>query len=536
MSSRDRTALGRVRLHDEAGQTILVPRPSSDPNDPLNWSKPFKIYITVLTCIALILVNFFAAGPSAVLIEIVMDIFNAPPPDPNNPTTLAPSSMARFSSGVTKIALLFSTASASAGLSNLLWVPLAVKYGRRVVYTFSFLCFGVCCIWSARATNYSSLLASRIVGSWFAGSAECVAPMTIADIFFLHERGKMTAIYSAALSSGAALGNFVAGLMSISQRWRIFHYLCAGLVLATTALIFFTMPETAYQRELDGVQEGNHELKAPSVSEVEHVQTESNIPPKKSYSEMIAFNRTPLTRESIWRIGFRPVPVVLLPPVLWSTLSFGVGIGIFVVMGTTAANALSQVYHFTVWQVGVVWLASIIGNIIGMPFGGYFSDWVANRATRKNGGVREPEMRLPAVSIAMICYPGSLLLYGLGLYYKAHWMVPIIGIFLFSLSSSAAIGISVVYTIDSYRPIAGEVVVSQVALKSIITFLMSFYANPWVEKDGYAGAFGAMAGFTFFILVLWIPMYIWGKKIRHTTLKWHIMKIAHWDVDREIGE
>lgn len=34
-----------------------------------------------------------------------------------------------------------------------------------------------------------------------------------------------------------------------------------------------------------------------------------------------------------------------------------------------------------------------------------------------------------------------------------------------SFGSSAAIGISVVYTIDSYRPIAGEVVVSQVVFK-----------------------------------------------------------------------
>jgi MFS family permease len=74
-----------------------------------------------------------------------------------------------------------------------MWVPLAVKYGRRVVYTSSFLAFGLCCIWSARASTYGSVFASRFIAAWFAGSAECVAPITIADIFFLHERGKMTA-------------------------------------------------------------------------------------------------------------------------------------------------------------------------------------------------------------------------------------------------------------------------------------------------------------------------------------------------------
>lgn len=237
-------------------------------------------------------------------------------------------------------------------------------------------------------------------------------------------------MYSAALSTGAALGAFVAGLMSISQNWRQFHYLCAGLVLATTALIFLTMPETAYQREGGASEEGIGESKTSTVSQVENVQTEAEIPPKKTFFQLMAFNSSPLTDESIWKIAFRPLPIILLPPVLWSTISFGIGIGIFVIISTNAAKAFIEIYDFSVWQVGIVWIASIVGNLLGMPFGGYFSDWVANRTTIKNGGIREPEMRLPSVSIAMLCYPGSLLLYGLGIHYKAHWMVPVLGIFL----------------------------------------------------------------------------------------------------------
>ncbi|KAL5361527.1 major facilitator superfamily domain-containing protein [Aspergillus floccosus] len=513
--------LGHVRLQDEVtGITLLVPQPSSDPNDPLNWSKAFKLYVAMLTCVALTWINFFAGGPGAVLVEIAVDLFGVYPPNPHNPASLSPASNAEFSSAVSKTALLFSTASMVAGVSNILWVPLAVMVVG-------------CCIWSARATSYGSLLASRIIAAWFSGSAECVAPMTIADIFFLHERGRMTAMYSAALSTGAALGLLISGIMSISQSWRMFHYLCAAFVLATTVLIFLTMPETAFQRDLGPTEEVANE-KVSNVAEVEHVEVSST--PKKSFTQRMAFNRAPLTHESIWKIAFRPVLILFLPPVFWSTVSFGIGIGIFVVLGTTAATAFSQVYDFTVWQLGLVWIAGIVGNFLGIPFGGYFSDWVANRATSKNGGVREPEMRLPAVSIAMITYPGSLLLYGLGINYKAHWIVPTLGIFLFSFGSSAAIGITVVYTIDCYRPIAGEVVVSQVVFKSFITFLMSFYANPWVDRDGYAGAFGAMAGFSFIVLALWFPLHIWGKQIRHITLKGRVMKHVHWDVDRETGE
>lgn len=234
-------------------------------------------------------------------------------------------------------------------------------------------------------------------------------------------------MYSAALSTGAALGLLISGIMSISESWRIFHYLCAALVLTTTALIFFTMPETAYQRKI-GEAEEEIDQKVASVSQVERAEVHS--PPKKTFTQRMAFNRSPLTYESIWKIAMRPVLILFLPPVFWSTVSFGIGIGIFVILATTASSAFTQVYNFTVWQVGLVWIAGIIGNLLGIPFGGYLSDWIANRATSKNGGIREPEMRLPAVSIAMISYPGALLLYGLGINYKTHWIVPTLGIFL----------------------------------------------------------------------------------------------------------
>jgi MFS family permease len=243
-------------------------------------------------------------------------------------------------------------------------------------------------------------------------------------------------MYSAALSTGAAFGLLMSGIMSISQNWGMFHYLCAALVLATTILILFTMPETAYQRDIGRTEEVANE-KVSNAAEVEHVEVSNT--PKKSFTQRMAFNRAPLTHESIWKIALRPVLILFLPPVFWSTVSFGIGIGIFVVLGTTAATAFSQVYGFTVWQLGLVWIAGIVGNLLGIPFGGYFSDLVANRATSKNGGVREPEMRLPAVSIAMITYPGSLLLYGLGINYKAHWMVPTLGILLCNTFPSACV-------------------------------------------------------------------------------------------------
>jgi hypothetical protein len=46
-----------------------------------------------------------------------------------------------------------------------------------------------------------------------------------------------------------------------------------------------------------------------------------------------------------------------------------------------------------------------------------------------------------------------------------------------------------------------------------------------------------MAGISGGILILWIPFYMFGKKLRHATWNWsHVRLLAHWSEDREVGE
>jgi hypothetical protein len=97
--------------------------------------------------------------------------------------------------------------------------------------------------------------------------------------------------------------------------------------------------------------------------------------------------------------------------------------------------------------------------------------------------------------------------------------------------------VSLVYTIDSYRPVAGELVVTQMAFKSAFGFLLSFYTNPWVQQSGYLNAYGAMAGISGFLLVQFVLFYFFGHAIRTKTWHWALIRtFVHWDDDREVGE
>jgi len=121
--------------------------------------------------------NFLAAGVTVAIVSITIEFEHVLPTDKG------------FAYAIGKVAYFFTTTALLQGTGNLFWMPLILKYGRRPIYIISFTGYLATILWAGFAKSYSSELASRIVMGFFAGSGECVAPLTISDLFFLHERG-----------------------------------------------------------------------------------------------------------------------------------------------------------------------------------------------------------------------------------------------------------------------------------------------------------------------------------------------------------
>ena len=168
-------SLGTVQLRNhETNERILVPTPSNDPNDPLNWSTARRYYIFALSCMGIFLAHGIAVGPSGALGSIAADFYG-----PEN-----------VSSSMGKISYLQTAPSLMMGVGNLIWVPMAIKYGRRPTYVFSFIIITACCVWCGAAKSFSSALAARILLGTAVAAPEVIVPLTITDIFFLHQRGR----------------------------------------------------------------------------------------------------------------------------------------------------------------------------------------------------------------------------------------------------------------------------------------------------------------------------------------------------------
>ncbi|KAF5593887.1 major facilitator superfamily transporter [Fusarium subglutinans] len=304
--------------------------------------------------------------------------------------------------------------------------------------------------------------------------------------------------------------------------WRYIYYVAIAIIGFVTILVYLTFPETAYIRkpELLACEDADD---ADTKAGAEHAEVRRSLRPTPKVSEFLwsglkLYNGT-FTEESLWKMIVRPVMLLALPPVLWATLVMSVTIGFITAITSNVAPAFATAYGFEAWQSGLAFFAAVIGAFIGMFLGGSFSDWVAEIFTRRNGGIREPEFRLPAIMLSVVCGPLALVLYGV-----------------VNFCITQATNISLVYTIDCYRPIAGEIVVTQLAFKSAFGFLLGFYTNPWVNEAGHQTAYGIMGAICGGVLIFWIPLFFWGHKIRVATLSWGIMKYAHWDIDREVGE
>jgi MFS family permease len=420
----------------------------------------------------------------------------------------------------TKAAYLYSGCAFAQGLSSFFWAPMIAKYGKRPVYVSSFVLYAAVTLGCGACKTWNAQLGLRILAGIAAGAGEILGPSVISDIWFVHERGLAMGMFSSFLSIGVAFGLVLAGQITQFVGWRSIYWIFGGMIGGSAILIVFTFPETTFQRPpLAPVEQGYR----PKIDQSK----------RHGFLRKMALTSGVHTQESFWQLFVRPFIVVVYPAVGWATAVTAVTVGFLIAVTTNVAIAFGQAYHFGPSKVGLCFLSGIVGSILAIIFGGTIIDKASSRMAKKNGGIREPEMRLPAIIIVIITAPLALILYGVGIQHQLHWIVPTIGLGLINFSIVVGSNIGIVYAIDCYKPITAEVVTAILAYKSVLGFILSFYTNQWVMGEGYQHAFGEMAGISAAFLVLAIPLYIWGKNIRQSSLNWRFTRVIRWDQDRD---
>lgn len=164
--------------------------------------------------------------------------------------------------------------------------------------------------------------------------------------------------------------------------------------------------------------------------------------------------------------------------------------------------------------------------MIGLATAGPLSDWVSARATKRNGGIREPEMRLPAmIPYVIIMYLGNIIV---SVGYQKHWpweVIVLIGYTCAGIQVAALPGIVSTYAVDSYKPVAGSLFVAITVNKNVWGYGFSKFITEWIIADGYIPPIMTNGSLILLWCLFGFLFYYKGKTFRRWTKNSNVHKM-----------
>ncbi|KAF4415064.1 MFS general substrate transporter [Fusarium acutatum] len=490
----------------QGNHIILVPQPSTtDPNDPLRWSRAKK-WIVFLNGV------FYAFMGSVT--------------GPIMAAGMIPLTK-QFGVSLQKLTYANGATLICQGVGNVFWMPFAIKFGRRPVYLLSNLLMSVACIWLGLAStaSYTPFIIGRAFLGLFEAPIESIVPTTITDTFFLHERGAMVSAYGLSVLSGNELGPLFSALIIqyLSMAWAF--YIVAMFIGLNCITMFFFMTETKYTKPRDQTtleaSEEDHPEKKTSAQNIEDVRRSScndseaqSSPPKESYlKELLPFQKGD-PQVSLLKVFLRPCALVCYPTVLWASMIYGVSLGWNVIIGSTVAQLFGEPYGFDSQAQGLIFLSPFAGSLVGAWLCGSVSDSWSNYLTRKNDGIREPEMRLPTLCMGTLLLLFGALIASLTYHYHTHWVWPVIGLGVLTAGAQIGVSLSMSYALDCHKELSVELMVVVASLKSLMAWIWTWVINDWIVSNGMLTVYMTIAAINVAIHLTTIGLYLKGKDIR----------------------
>lgn len=374
---------------------ILVPQPSDDPNDPLNWPLWQRDMITGILSISAIFATCLGSILAANTVTISLFI----------------------SRTFTDVAELTGYFLLGTGIAAIFFVPSSRVWGKRHTFILGIIILIFSSVWGGvvgKQKNYDSFLWSRIIQGVGCAPFEALVNAAVGDLYYVHERGIRMALTNLAVFGGAFFTPIVVGKITHTLNWWWTFYLTAIFCAVCLPAIVFLCPETAYTRDAslntDMVAHTKNTGKDPASPPVTAEGSEKDaggiltqsaaaapkaIPAKATFWQSIALFNGRKTDESLWKLILRPFPLFFQPAFMWACLIQGTLIGWTVFIGVILG---AYFIGYPLWwdevKTGYAYIGPFVGALLGFVIAGLLSDWSAKKMTRWNGGVYEPEFRI----------------------------------------------------------------------------------------------------------------------------------------------
>jgi hypothetical protein len=294
--------------------------------------------------------------------------------------------------------------------------------------------------------------------------------------------------------------------------------------------IYFLVLETGYPRkkaiwdptskktfENDKVDPAFAEEKGAKVviETIEISEDPKEIPAKEPYSSRLRLFRGRLAKDSFWKGVVKPIPLIVFPSIMYSTIVHGAFFVWIMVEGLISLQVLRAApYHLTPSQLGLTKLPHTLSSFIFHPLSGFCADWVVQFMARRNDGVFEPEFRLLLMLIAVPVSTIAFVGFGVAIEQHAKLAWVIFWGALQSVASPFATQAALTYVLDCHPQEINQAFVTINFTKSVVLLLATSKVAGWYAQAGPRAVFNTCAILNVAVSSLTIPAYIYGKRFR----------------------
>lgn len=379
--------------------------------------------------------------------------------------------------------------------------PLSEIYGRNIVLTAANSFFCLWLIGCSLAPSIGTLIFFRFMSGVGGSACQTIGGAVIGDVFIVAERGHAITIWMMGPMLGPTVGPVIGGFVSETIGWRWVHWITFIPATLVVILMILVNPET------------NHQVLIRHKTE--RLRKELGRPELRS-CYVSPDPDAVLTRRRILANGLiRPLKMLCTSAIIFSvSLYIAFAYGCLYLLFNTIPIVFQGIYGWSIGITGLVYLALLVGYVVSLAIFSRLSDRTVVRMTEANGGVYEPEFRLPDCVYFALILPVSFFWYGWAADKGVHWAVPVVGVIPFGL---AIVGIwmpTQAYIIDAYPSYAASGLAAFAVLRCTVAAFLPL-AGPRMYDALGVGWGTSLLGF---IAVAMIPIplliYRYGKFLR----------------------
>jgi DHA1 family multidrug resistance protein-like MFS transporter len=265
-------------------------------------------------------------------------------------------------------------------------------------------------------TNLPGFLILRYLAGFFASPALATGGASLGDVIPAPHMPVGLGIWGVGAICGPFLGPLIGAALVEAKSWRwTFWYLAIQGAAALIVLTFF-LPETSQATLLHRKAKrlraltGNDKIVAKEAYEAA----------QKPFKDIVV--------ETLWR----PIEVSFLEPMILSVnIHLALLYAIIYLWFESFPIVFQGIHNFTIVELGVSYIPMMLGAWLGL---GLYLPYIRRRFTIPilKGDPVEPEVFLPPNLAGAICLPVGLFIFAWTSTASVHWIVPIIGSFLFA--------------------------------------------------------------------------------------------------------